>query len=152
MRRFEAIYRDVSHIWYFPGLRIVFQALAGFGEAGGGRDKRIGRCLGRALLSRGKNFMGFQQAAGAAYRALTARQAGPPLAASPVPLLLAPLGADPHLSKFYKAARGNPALRPLLRRTGLWELREESRLAALRDALTRARDDAAPDWAAIAAP
>ena len=56
MRRFEAIYRDVSHIWYFPGLRIVFQALAGFGEAGGGRDKRIGRCLGRALLSRGNSL------------------------------------------------------------------------------------------------
>jgi hypothetical protein len=152
MRRFEAIYRDVSHIWYFPGLRIVFQALAGFGEAGGGRDKRIGRCLGRALLSRGKNFMGFQQAAGAAYRALTARQDGPSLYDVCDPLLLGRHGGDPHLSKFYKTALGNPALRPLLRRTGLWELREEPRLAALREALIRARDDASPDWAAIAAP
>src|SRR3984957_13149511 len=152
MRRVEAIYRDVSHIWYFPGLRIVFQALAGVGEAGGGRDNGIGRCLGRALLSRGKNFMGFQQAAGAAYRALTARQDGPSLYDVCDPLLLGRHGGDPHLSKFYKTALGNPALRPLLRRTGLWELREGPRLATLRQAPIPPRHDASPDWAVIAAP
>src|ERR1700681_3403489 len=110
MRRFSGIYRDVSHIWYFPGLRIVFQALAGFGE---GRPRPADRALPceRALLSRGKNFMGFQQAAGAAYRALTARQDAPSLYDVCDPLLLGRHGGDPHLSKFYKTALGNPALR-----------------------------------------
>ncbi len=61
-------------------------------------------------------------------------------------------GGDPHLAKFYKTALGNPALRPLLRRAGLVELRDEKRLQALREALIRARDDAEPDWAAIGAP
>src|SRR5712671_4440049 len=44
------------------------------------------------------------------------------------------------------------APRPLLRRAGLPELRDEPRLASLREALTRARDDAEPDWQAIGAP
>ena len=46
----------------------------------------------------------------------------------------------------------NPALRPLLRRAGLPELRDPARLGALREAITRARDDANPDWAAIGQP
>ena len=61
-------------------------------------------------------------------------------------------GGDPHLAKFYKTALGNPALRPLLRRTGLAELRDAALLQRLREALTRARDDAEPDWAAIGQP
>ena len=61
-------------------------------------------------------------------------------------------GGDPHLGKFYKTALGNPALRPLLRRTGLSELRDEPRLHRLREGLRQARDDAEPDWAAIGAP
>jgi hypothetical protein len=96
--------------------------------------------------------MSFQHVAGAAYRALTARKDGPSLYEVCDPLLLCRHSGDPHLSKFYRTALGNPALRPLLRRTGLVELREESRLRQLREALIRARDDASPDWAAIGQP
>src|SRR4030081_2590853 len=95
--------------------------------------------------------MAFQQV-GAAYRALTARKDGPSLYDICDPLLLGPHGGDQHLSKFYKTALGNPALRPLLCRTGLAELREEAPRERLREALTRARDDTAPDWAAIGQP
>jgi hypothetical protein len=96
--------------------------------------------------------MNFQHLAGAAYRALTARKDGPSLYDVCDPLLLNQTGGDPHLAKFYKTALGNPALRPLLRRTGLPELRDEKRLRALQEALIRARDDAEPDWAAVGAP
>jgi hypothetical protein len=96
--------------------------------------------------------MNFQHVAGAAYRALTARKDGPSLYDVCDPLLLCRHGGDQHLSKFYKTALGNPALRPLLRRTGLFELRDAPRLQRLQEALTRARDDEAPDWAAIGAP
>jgi len=96
--------------------------------------------------------MGFHYFAGAAYRALTARKGGPSLYDVCDPLLLDYRGGDPHLGKFYRTALGNPALRPLLRRTGLPQLRDERRLASLREALRRARDDDAPDWTAIGAP
>jgi hypothetical protein len=96
--------------------------------------------------------MRFQHIAGAAYRALTARKDGPSLYDVCDPLLRRPTGGDPHLAKFYKTALGNPALRPLLRRTGLSELRDEATLRNLLEALTRARDEEAPDWAAIGAP
>jgi hypothetical protein len=96
--------------------------------------------------------MTFQYYAGAAYRALTARKDGPSLYDVCDPLLLNYRGGDPHLGKFYKTALGNPALRPLLRRTGLPELRDEARLQRLREALIRARDDEQPDWAAIGRP
>jgi hypothetical protein len=96
--------------------------------------------------------MNFQHFAGAAYRALTARKDGPSLYDVCDPLLLKHGGGDPHLSKFYKTALGNPALRPLLRRTGLAELRDAPRLQRLREALVQARDDADPDWAAIGQP
>jgi hypothetical protein len=96
--------------------------------------------------------MGFQYFAGAAYRALTARKDGPSLYDVCDPLLLDYRGGDPHLGKFYRTALGNPGLRPLLRRTGLPQLRDERRLASLREALRRARDDAAPDWAEIGGP
>src|SRR5258706_152609 len=99
-----------------------------------------------------RNSMGFQHLAGAAYRALTARKDGPSLYDVCDPVLLNPGRGDPHLCKFYRTALGNPALRPLLRRTGLAELREEGRLERLRQALIAARDDAAPDWAAIGQP
>ena len=68
--------------------------------------------------------MNFQHLAGAAYRALTARKDGPSLYDVCDPLLLKYHGGDPHLGKFYRTALGNPALRPLLRRTGLAELRD----------------------------
>ena len=88
--------------------------------------------------------MSFHYFAGAAFRALTARKDGPSLYDVCDPLLPNSSGGDPHLGQFYKTALGNPALRPLLRRTGLPELRDEARLAALRAALMRARDDAEP--------
>lgn len=96
--------------------------------------------------------MAFQRIAGAAYRALTARKDGPSLYDVCDPLLLKHGGGDQHLSRFYKTALGNPALRPLLCRTGLTELRDAPRLQRLREALIRARDDAAPDWASIGQP
>jgi hypothetical protein len=96
--------------------------------------------------------MTFVHLAGAAYRALTARKDGPSLYDVCDPLLLRPTGGDPHLAKFYRTALSNPALRPLLRRAGLPELRDPARLCALREAITRARDDKDPDWAAIGAP
>jgi hypothetical protein len=83
--------------------------------------------------------MTFQHIAGAAWRALTVRKDGPSLYDVCDPLLLNYRGGDPHLGKFYRTALGNPALRPLLRRTGLAELRDEGRLQRLRDALPGAR-------------
>src|SRR5436190_7490702 len=96
--------------------------------------------------------MRFQHFAGAAYRALTVRKDGPSLYEVCDPLLLKPAGGDLHLAKFYQTAIGNPGLRALLRRTGIPELREETRLQGLREALIRACDDKTPDWAAIGAP
>ena len=93
----------------------------------------------------------FQHLAGA-YRALTARKDGPSLYDVCDPLLLRYRGGDPHLGKFYRTALGNPALRPLLRRTGLAELRDQRHLGALRDALIQARDHVSPDWAVIGQP
>src|ERR1700716_2393561 len=113
---------------------IVFQGLAGSEETGGSRS------------------MNFQHFAGAAYRALTARKDGPSLYDVCDPLLLKQNGGDPHLGRFYRTALGNPALRPLLRRTGLAELCDEPRLQRLREALIRVRDDETPDWAAIGQP
>src|SRR5215212_2530497 len=112
---------------------------------GGARlDRAGGNCQ--------RDFMTFQHFAGAAYRALTARKDGPSLYDVCDPLLRKPSGGDPHLAKFYKTALGNPALRTLLRRTGLPELRDEARLRGLREALMAARDQKTPDWAAIGGP
>src|SRR4051794_18485725 len=96
--------------------------------------------------------MNLQYFAGAAYQALTARKDGPSLYDVCDPLLYQHQGGDPHLAKFYKTALGNPALRPLLRRTGLPELADPGRFEAVQEALRRARDDAAPDWAAVGRP
>lgn len=96
--------------------------------------------------------MGFHYFAGAAFRALTAHKDGPSLYDVCDPLLLKYSGGDSHLGQFYRTALGNPALRPLLRRTGLPALKDETRLAELRAAILRARDEEAPDWAAIGAP
>ncbi|MFT4278609.1 MAG: hypothetical protein QM576_19865 [Rhodopseudomonas sp.] len=90
--------------------------------------------------------------AGAAYRALTARKQAPTLYDLCDPVFLGHKHGDPHISKFYKTALANPALRPLLRKAGLPELHDPVRFRALRDALISARDDAEPDWAAIGAP
>jgi hypothetical protein len=96
--------------------------------------------------------MSFQYFAGAAYRALTVRKDGPSLYEICDPLLLNHPGGDAHLARFYKTALRNPALRALLRRAGLPELREAGRMQPLREALIAARDDAEPDWQAIGRP
>jgi hypothetical protein len=96
--------------------------------------------------------MDVQYFAGAAYRALTAPKDGPSLYDVCDPLLRCHRGGDAHLATFYRNALGNPALRPLLRRAGLPELRDEARLQALRLALTQARDADNPDWSAIGRP
>lgn len=94
--------------------------------------------------------------AGASFRALTATKEGPSLYDVCDPLLRRTSGRSPpgdaHLAKFYRTALSNPALRPLLRRAGLPELRDDGRLSALRGALTRARDDNEPDWTAVGGP
>jgi hypothetical protein len=112
--------------------------------------ERLGGTFERSAC--GKKLMGFQDIAGAAWRALTVQKDGPSLYDVCDPVLSGQGGGDPHLAKFYKTALANPALRPLLRRTGLTELKDEARLSRLREALIRARDDATPDWAAIGAP
>jgi hypothetical protein len=96
--------------------------------------------------------MNLHHIAAATYRALTCRKDGPSLYDVCDPLLSKQSGGDPHLSKFYRTALGNPALRSLLRRTGIPELRDAGRLQSLRAALIRARDDENPDWAAIGRP
>ncbi len=88
----------------------------------------------------------------AAYRALTASKNGPSLYDVCDPLLLNHSGGDRHLAKFYRTALGNPALRTVLRRAGLPELKDEARLEALRQAIRCARDQELPDWAAIGRP
>ncbi|MDI4233662.1 hypothetical protein OZ411_12650 [Bradyrhizobium sp. Arg237L] len=96
--------------------------------------------------------MGFHDIAGAVCRALTVRKDGPSLYDICDPLLLKYRGGDAHLGKFYRTAIGNPALRGLLRRTGLPALRDGAQLGALQAALREARDAEAPDWAAIGTP
>jgi hypothetical protein len=96
--------------------------------------------------------MSFQHFAGTAWRALTSAKDGPSLYELCDPVLLRPDQGDPHLAKFYRTALGNPALRALLRRAGIAELRDPSCFAALRAALIRARDDQTPDWTAIGQP
>jgi hypothetical protein len=96
--------------------------------------------------------MNFPQIAGAACSALMARKDGPSLYDVCDPVLLKYDGGDRHLGKFYRTALGNPVLRPLLRRTGLAELRDGGRFEGLQQALIRARDDTSPDWDAIGRP
>jgi hypothetical protein len=112
----------------------------------------VGRTLAGDGSARKDVWMSFQYFAGAAYRALTAGKDGPSLYDLCDPLLLDPHAGDPHISKFYRTALGNPALRALLRRAGLPELSEPARLEPLREALIRARDEAEPDWSRIGGP
>ena len=88
----------------------------------------------------------------AAFEALTVRRNGPTLYDLCDPILRRPGTGDAHIVKFYNTALGNPALRPLLRRAGLPELRDPARFKALQDALIAARDDAEPDWEAVGRP
>ncbi|KAA0077604.1 hypothetical protein [Tardiphaga sp. P9-11] len=90
--------------------------------------------------------------AGATYRALTASKDGPSLYDLCDPLFHKHTGGDAHIVKFYKTALGNAALRPLLCRAGLPELRDPFRFKAVQQALRAARDDESPDWEAIGQP
>ena len=94
----------------------------------------------------------YLQIAGTAWRALTARKDGPSLYDVCDPLLLNGHGGDAHLCKFYRTALGNAPLRSLLRGAGLPELSDPGRMSALQNAISRARDDAAPDWEAVGKP
>ena len=85
-------------------------------------------------------------------KVITARKSGPSLYEICDPLLRQPGTGDAHLHKFYRTAIANLALRPLLGRAGLASLSNPARTDALRAALTKARDDPSPDWAAIGAP
>ncbi|WP_139480191.1 hypothetical protein [Bradyrhizobium ivorense] len=96
--------------------------------------------------------MDFHGIAGAVCRSLTASKDGPSLYDVCDPVLQSYQGGDAHLGQFYRTALGNPPLRALLRRTGLPALKDGERLAGLRAALLAARDEAAPDWAAVGAP
>ena len=96
--------------------------------------------------------MGFQYFAGAAFRALTARKDGPSLYDVCDPCCEISRAATRISASSTGPRSATPALRPLLRRTGLPALRDEGRLASLREALRRARDEAEPDWAAVGAP
>src|SRR5260370_5540260 len=143
----------ISVTFVFPRLSCSFSRTCRFSNRRAREDLAWAGNLGSPREKNSKrNSMGLQYLAGAAYRALTARKDGPSLYDVCDPVLLNPGGGDPHLCKFYRTALGNPVLRPLLRRTGLAERGEPPRLERLRQALTAARDDAAPDWAAIGQP
>jgi hypothetical protein len=88
----------------------------------------------------------------AAHAALLSKQSGPSLFDVCDPLLKGAGDGDAQLRRFYKTAIANPMLRLLLGRAGLPQLDEQERLRALREALRSARDAAAPDWVAVAAP
>lgn len=96
--------------------------------------------------------MDLKHFARAAYRTFTAEAGGPTLYELCDPLLAGVSGGDAHLRQFYKTALANPALKPILSRAGLPQLREESRFRALHQSLLNARDEAAPDWRAIGKP
>ncbi|HZF35102.1 MAG TPA: hypothetical protein VE914_15000 [Candidatus Angelobacter sp.] len=96
--------------------------------------------------------MTLQQFSQAAYRAFTTAKAGPTLYDLCDPLLAGAGDGDAHLRKFYKKAIANPALRLVLARAGLPQLRDKGRFEALSAAITAARDDATPDWTAIGRP
>jgi hypothetical protein len=88
----------------------------------------------------------------ATLRAVTATKAGPSLYDVCDPVLSKPGAGDAHLATFYQTALRNPALRPLLWRAGLPELRDGARLALVQQAIAEAHTSAKPDWGAIAKP
>ncbi|MCI0599022.1 MAG: hypothetical protein L0Y50_12590 [Beijerinckiaceae bacterium] len=85
-------------------------------------------------------------------QALFTQKSGPTLYDLCDPVLLSPERGDPQISKLYRRALANAALRLVLSRAGLPQLRDPARLQAVRGALTAARDEDLPDWAAIAKP
>src|SRR6202042_3258039 len=98
----------------FEGLAGCREALGGRGEDLRGQQGRLAGYLGGSRNGRAeRTSMNFQEIAGAACRALTARKDGPSLYDVCDPLLLKYDGGDRHLGKFYRTALANPALRPL---------------------------------------
>ncbi len=71
----------------------------------------------------------------ATYRAFTTAKNGPTLYDLCDPLLAGSGEGDAHLRKFYKKALANPALRLLLARAGMPQLRDQARFQALTAAL-----------------
>ena len=96
--------------------------------------------------------MTLQQFSQAAFRAFTTAKAGPTVYDLCDPLLAGAGDGDAHLRKFYKKAIANPALRLVLARAGLPQLRDKGRFEALSAAIRAARDEATPDWTAIGRP
>jgi len=98
--------------------------------------------------------MNLRHFAHAAYRIVTTERVGPTIFDLCDELLLTPSPSvgDAHLRRFYKTALSNVALRPILGRAGLPQLRDEARFRALQAALRSARDEATPDWRAIGRP
>jgi hypothetical protein len=88
----------------------------------------------------------------AAYRAFTTAKNGPTLYDLCDPLLAGAGAGNAHLRTFYRKALANPALRLLLARAGLPQLRDLARFQALSAALCSARDDTSPDWIAVGKP
>lgn len=105
--------------------------------------------MNERTASAGSNLRLF---ASAAWGVVTTPASGPTLHQLCDPLLAGRGGGDAHLRRFYKTALGNPALRVLLFRAGLPQLRDEARFRGLSEALRAARDDVSPDWAAIGRP
>src|SRR5215468_6935204 len=96
--------------------------------------------------------MQLQKLSRAAYRVFATPKDGPKLYDLCDPLLAGAGEGDAHLRKFYKKAVANPALRLLLARAGLPQLRDKARFDALSAALRSARDDTTPDWSTIGKP
>jgi hypothetical protein len=115
-------------------------------------DRDIAASNGSDAARGGGQSMNLRYAARAAYRVFTAPKVGPSLYDVCDELLLRSSTGNAHLRKFYKKALANPPLRLILRRAGHPQLRDETRLAALRDAVAAARDQEAPDWSAIGRP
>src|SRR5689334_24069280 len=99
-----------------------------------------------------RDLMQFGYFAGAVGRCLAAHKDGPSLYEVCDPVLAGRGKGDAHLAKFYRTALGNPALRLLLHRAGLPELKDPAAMERLRAALAKARHDASPDWAAVGRP
>ena len=98
--------------------------------------------------------MNLRHFAHAAYGIVTTERIGPTILDLCDELLLMPSPSvgHAHLRRFYKTALSNVALRPILHRAGLPQLRDETRFRALQGALRAARDEASPDWRSIGRP
>jgi hypothetical protein len=88
----------------------------------------------------------------AACHTFLAPKSGPTLYDLCDPVLLSPQSGGTQIATFYRRAVANPPLRLVLCRAGLPQLRDPVVLEAIRGAIIAARDEASPDWSAIAEP